>query len=520
MKLKLIFPPFEDVFKARIPFVPVGISTLFSYLKAEGMDVEQDDLNVRTAFYNQTHDSQISVFFDKRRLTDFLDGISGDLLDGACQRIMDLTQIKRYDMVGFSIIQGAQLQPALALAKKIKEDIGCKILFGGQQAARNLVEQYDFVDYAVLGEGQVPVKMLCESIEGNRSFDNIPRFVYRQSGKVFENQGNSWLGVNQSPAPDFEGLPLQMYKEMKHKFGNEYECYDMLLLPYYFMEGCTGHCFFCAPERQNLNLKPVSQVIDDLVYLKSKFRTKYFYFLNNTVNADERYLEELCKRMVSDDLDIMWSDSARLDNLDSSLLSLMKDSGCVKLAWGLEAGSQSLLAKMNKNLNLAAAERILHISNEKGIWNEANLIIGFPYETEAEFCETVSFLVRNKSIVDWINVSPFFLNRGTVMYKYPERFRIRINGSIADDSGTPIFDEIDGMDWQKRKDVVLTRGQAIVKLLNQRHDVHLTDTLYYYYGQLEEKESVRRAFEDIYKHVWFTEENPEMRQFDCAGGNQ
>ena len=57
-----------------------------------------------------------------------------------------------------------------------------------------------------------------------------------------------------------------------------------------------------------------------------------------------------CKEMIKENLNFTWRSTARYDNLDSEILSLMKKSGCFALYVGAESGSDRILKIVDKQI--------------------------------------------------------------------------------------------------------------------------------------------------------------------------
>lgn len=88
-----------------------------------------------------------------------------------------------------------------------------------------------------------------------------------------------------------------------------------------------------------------------------------------------------------------WNSYLRADHADAECVALMRDSGCEGVFLGVESGSDRILQAMNKTSRRRHYLEIMPRLKEAGILVHANLIVGFPGETEEEFGATMD-LVR------------------------------------------------------------------------------------------------------------------------------
>jgi anaerobic magnesium-protoporphyrin IX monomethyl ester cyclase len=69
----------------------------------------------------------------------------------------------------------------------------------------------------------------------------------------------------------------------------------------------------------------------------------------------------------------------------------MKESGCKKVYFGLESGSQATLRLMNKKATLEEGARAVHLFRKAGIGTAGFFIVGYPGETVNSIEDTFRF---------------------------------------------------------------------------------------------------------------------------------
>ncbi|MDI6826354.1 MAG: radical SAM protein [Candidatus Aenigmarchaeota archaeon] len=234
----------------------------------------------------------------------------------------------------------------------------------------------------------------------------------------------------------------------------------LLFLPWYhkglstgelYVYGCPNSCVYCFYSRYPLlGMKDPEEVAEDLKTLSKKYRTRYFFILNTEINPTYEYAESFADEIIKNDVIISWSDCATFKNMDAKLLRKLKEAGAARLIWGLESGSPRILDYIQKNVALSHVETCLKESYKIGIWNQFDMICGFPYEKETDIRLTISFLKQNKDYINEVTLNKFFIDG--LFQRFPKKYGIRLKETqkIYRDWSTIPFDELNGMCWEKK----------------------------------------------------------------------
>jgi radical SAM superfamily enzyme YgiQ (UPF0313 family) len=151
--------------------------------------------------------------------------------------------------------------------------------------------------------------------------------------------------------------------------------------------GCPFHCSFCTVPTLNpgFRIRPVHNVIADIRYnnFKHWWQRKLVWFWDDNLTANRRYVRELLAAMIP--LHKWWLTQASMDIAkDKELLTLMKDSGCIGIFFGMESFGEESLKDAHKSQNKAGhyAESIRAL-HEQGICVMAGFISGFDGDSPA-----------------------------------------------------------------------------------------------------------------------------------------
>lgn len=132
------------------------------------------------------------------------------------------------------------------------------------------------------------------------------------------------------------------------------------------------------------------------------------YFLDDLFTCDKGRVERFCSRMQKSNLKMKWVAQCRIDNLTKDLLKLMKNSGCACLNIGVESGSERILKKLRKDLDLGKVEAMARYCRSVGINTVGNFILGSPGEEDADRIKSIKFARKaNFDIIEVLFFTPY-----------------------------------------------------------------------------------------------------------------
>lgn len=514
-------------------FPPLGIATIASYLRQRGVDVEQDDLNIKVHHDNACSGEKVNLkpFLNERRVMNYLKTGKDIDIEKQITVIARKTNLEGFNLILFAVNRSfnpASMMIALALARYLKENHKVPIGAGGCYPTTLLdlfkkAVTFKLIDFLVAGPGEIPSYELINALRNKTSLHEVPGLVFLENNKIIKNKEAPYEKLSR---PDFEGLPLDHYRWNPAKGASTVKASSMkssiLVLPYRFIQGCPYNCAFCISSADStLVVKPPSEIVDDLQKLSERYKTRYFYFLNDTVNVSNRFINELCDEIIKRKLDIYWNDCANIKNLDKETLYKMRRAGCIRLIFGLETASPRLLKYIEKGISPEQASKVLRWCQEIGIWTGLEIICGFPKETEKDNDLTIGFLNKNKQFIDSIYVHRFYLVKGSKMWKYPEKYGIK---NIRETKGPKVgwrfqmdyeFDEIDGLKWgDKIKQIMYFCNKTTYACGIDENKLHYEQILLLFklYSIFSDKVKIKDAYMKIVRKTYrrFLLSNPSF----------
>lgn len=178
------------------------------------------------------------------------------------------------------------------------------------------------------------------------------------------------------------------------------------ILPYVAAHGCYWKkCRFCPDfaEDSCYATKPVTTVIDEIHELVTRYNPALLHLLDNAISP------ALLKKLAASAPVVAWYGFARFekDLEDLNFCRALKRSGCTMLKLGLESGSQQVLDKLNKGINLDRVAKILDNLYRVGIGTYVYLLFGTPAETEIEALKTMDFVCSHADAITFFNLAIF-----------------------------------------------------------------------------------------------------------------
>jgi len=491
MRLKLIFLPWNIVSPITgkpsnvVRFPPLGIAMLTGYLRKHGLDMEQDDLSIKVIRHNEKAERpeetiHLPLFSDEVRIERIMNG-RDDVLEAEAQKMLNLVDIKGFDVIGFSLHSSDEpsvVGVALALGKLIKEITGATVIIGGgiNRAARERLLESDYIDCEVESShvsplGEINLLRFCRMVEKGVELYRIPGTVHVREGRLVSDVSSTDEERRRCffTVPDFDGLPLDLYRySLSTQINGRKYLSKILILPYLFIYGCPYRCAYCTYAIPPFGgTKDPEQVARDLEWLSNRYDTRYYFFFNTEINPTKKYAMDVAEELIKRDLGILWSDCATIKNMDVELLEKLREAGAARLVWGVESGSPSVLNYVKKNIEPSRVEMCLREGYRLGIWNHAEMICGFPFESDKDTRSTISFLRSNKEYIHEIVLNKFFLE-GLIAHD-PEKYGIRLkeNKAIHRTWATTPFDEINGLHWEERIQQTTKAYDELVRAITQ-----------------------------------------------------
>jgi anaerobic magnesium-protoporphyrin IX monomethyl ester cyclase len=276
--------------------------------------------------------------------------------------------------------------------------------------ARTMEEFADF-DFGVYGEGEITFHELCLRLNESSDIRNVKGILYRENGKIIqtpERQLIDDIDILPFPARNLIDYDSVQAGHSARGFSNEIRAAEV-----FTSRGCPYACSFCAIQAtfgRSVRFRNLDCVEEEIRECQKRYDFNHIIIADDTFSLDPKRAEKLCGIFGRSGIR-SWNCDTRVNTVSRELLKAMKDSGCMKVAYGVESGSPRIIDRIGKKITVEQVENAVHWTKEAGIKHiEGNFIIGAdPTETMEDLAMTQSLIMK----LPWTFVSV------TVIVPYP-----------------------------------------------------------------------------------------------------
>jgi len=280
-------------------------------------------------------------------------------------------------------------------ARFIKSKIKTEIVFTGLYSFMynsEFLEKYQFVDYVIIGEYENIFLELC-NYKSSKTIDldlsKIKGLIFRTSDNKVINTGRAELinNLDMFDFPDREALPLKNYLDLP---GGISKPSAQIITS----RGCPFGCIFCAWPQiiyggNKFRQRSVDNVINEIKFLKEKYNIKSVYFDDDTFNVNQKFVQDLSKKIIAENIDIEWAAMCRADIMTEETLVLMKQAGLKAVKYGVESASPEILKNIDKSLDIEKVIKTIELTKKNDIKVHLTFCFGLPGETKNTIKATI-----------------------------------------------------------------------------------------------------------------------------------
>lgn len=410
-------------------------------------------------------------------------GYKVSILDAALEKINILQTSKKAsnlspDIVGITT-ETANIKRSVRLAEEIKKRINATIVFGGPHPTLlpKEVLSHDSIDYVVIGEGEITIVELLETLKNNNKLNYISRVKgigYKENGNIIITEKRARIkNLDHIKFPARHLIDITRYKPTPHQYKR---------LPVVHMiasRGCPFRCTYCSASNiweRKYTARSVDNVIEEIVYAKEKLGAREITFWDDIWGLKKDWAEEFCEKIIKGKIDIIWSCECRVDSVSESLLKRMAEAGCWKIFYGLESLDEEILSAIKKDIRTSKIYDAIMWTKASGIEVHGNFILGLPKESPAKVRKMIKKICELP--LDYVKFNVLTPYPGTVLYEqikngqwgdYVENFRkLTLHHVTFKPFGYKSFDEIDEMRKYATKRFYLRPNYIINRLCSIR----------------------------------------------------
>jgi radical SAM superfamily enzyme YgiQ (UPF0313 family) len=253
---------------------------------------------------------------------------------------------------------------------------------------------FDFVDYIVTGEGEWTFRELVESHRTQsesleKALADIRGLGYRMS------DGTVVINPPREVVNDLDTLPLPAYDLVDAaKYSHLLACSGQVV-NIMTSRGCPHRCVFCDLRRTPYRYRTPGNILEEIRFWVTQGVSEFFIQDDNFTISRKRTIE-FCRLLTEANLGIKYKISSRVDHIDDELSEHLSKSGCYRIYFGVESGSQKVLDYLEKGITTQDIKRAFRSAQKFGIDRCAYIMIGVPSETRQDIDITIDLVKEIK----------------------------------------------------------------------------------------------------------------------------
>lgn len=324
---------------------------------------------------------------------------------------------KKIDVVatGGLSFQYNMVRQVVEAAKRVNNEIimivGGGIISGDPEPAMIALE---YADFGVIGEGEITINELCNSLENSRKFSEIDGIIYKSGNSYMITKPRKEVeNIDYIPWPDYKGFEVEKYLRFSPPGISGLNRQNTVFM--LASRSCPYNCTFCFHSTgKKYRQRSLDNFFEELDYMVSQYNIDFICMADELFARNTQRVKEFCERIKK--YNIRWWAQFRVDDITPELISILKDGECEIMSFGLESADNRILKSMRKGTTVEQIERTLKLVYDSGITPDGAFIFGDIEETWETANNTLKWWREHseyKITLNLITVYP-----GSYLYKY------------------------------------------------------------------------------------------------------
>lgn len=263
------------------------------------------------------------------------------------------------------------------------------------------LEEYPSFDALAYGEADYTLEeLLGYYIHGRGNLADIQGISRRDGADIIKNQRRPEIR-------DLDVLPFPNRHKLKNEryIPNPVNFASLPTTAILASRGCHENCTFCAKIIfKKVRVRTAANIVAEMEHCLETWGMKDFRFYDDDVTWFRDEFMEMCRLIREKDLKITWNCFSRVDCVDEELLVAAREAGCYQMKYGVETGTDRMMAVVKKHITLKQVEDAIALARKVGVETQISIILGLPDETPEEIRQSISVPVSLKPDLVLFNV--------------------------------------------------------------------------------------------------------------------
>jgi anaerobic magnesium-protoporphyrin IX monomethyl ester cyclase len=264
----------------------------------------------------------------------------------------------------------------------------------------------NFIDYVVIGEGEIAFSEIIKHIEKGDSSEPIVNTWYKSKDNNIIKGRQAGFIQDLDALPHFdkeiweEVSPLKSYYLTMTSRGCPYNC-----------SYCFNHFFRDIPDEKSnyIRRRSVKHVIEELTAAKEKYNISVIEFWDDIFIFDKKWLKEFLEAYKKD-IRLPFKCYIHVNLFDEDIAIQLKNAGCKWVDFGIQHINEEYRKKyLKRNESNANIVNTLKLLKKYKIVSFADYIVGLPGDTIEHYEEARLFFIENMpDIIEpyWMSYHP------------------------------------------------------------------------------------------------------------------
>ncbi|MDH3574145.1 MAG: cobalamin-dependent protein [Desulfobacterales bacterium] len=305
-------------------------------------------------------------------------------------QIREHIQNEAPDFVGATAIT-ATINDSIKVLKIAKEELpGVTTILGGVHPTfmyeEILLDNGQWVDYCVLGEGELTAPELLDAHRNGRDMSKVQGIAFKRDGRVL------------CTAPRLFMADLDTLSPAWHLVNwSDYPLYfidDSTVAIVSSSRGCIHSCFFCSQHKfwqGSYRERDPYNFVAEIEHLAATYGINVFFIADEYPTRSRERWEKILDLLIEKELGVHILMETCVPDIirDRDILHRYRQAGILFIYLGVEATNDRKLEEFKKEIKFEQSKEALKLVRDTGMIVESSLIIGTPSETPASIQETL-----------------------------------------------------------------------------------------------------------------------------------
>lgn len=389
--------------------------------------------------------------------------ISTEKVDEYVEKVIETAPI----YVGFSVFTGTTMRAYADMCRKIKKLSDIPIVWGNAHPSL-LPEQClqeTYIDYVVIGEGEVTAVELAEALQGKRDLREVKGIGYKKNGESIITDPRPFIENLDDYCLDWSLVNVEQYLR---SFGEVDR-----MIHFVTSRGCPHRCGFCYNKRFNKR-KWRAHSIDFVVSHLNRFKEQYH--IGGIIFWDDEFIVNKQRALsIVEKVGLPYYCHCRIEYIDDEFARQLAETGCRYLLIGFESGSDRVLKLITKDSTVSdISAGVRALANYPSVEVSGSIIFGFPTETRDEFRSTLRVITELLDIKNNMN----FTTGWYIPYPGSDLYDLALQHGFHPPRRTEDWEDLDR--WADKFEITWVDWLSSTEAAEVRKNVRFLAALYRY----------------------------------------